>query len=91
MYKIRKNVPIPSRMAAASNRARKKRSKYPFDAMHPGDSFVVKLNGQPVERVRSRVMNAATNWMQHNDALKSMKFASRYLANEKAVGVWRTR
>lgn len=52
-YAIEKNIPLPPIKQLA-------RTQYPFEDMAKGDSFRVRVNGEPSKQVLSRVSAAAT-------------------------------
>ncbi len=84
MFKIRKNVPIPSR-----NRGPGRAPLYPFGEMGVGDSFVVPIPaGDTTEKVVERVRAAASTWCKRN--LSTLRFAVRPTveSDTEVVGVW---
>lgn len=83
-YVIRKRVPIPT-----INRYRSRNSKYPFEQMHPGDSFEVPVtDGKKVEKVRSAVYAATKKYVKETQG--AVQFTTRIL-NDSVVGVWRVK
>lgn len=73
MYKIQKNIPIPTKDA----RGRKK--LYPFDDMEVGDSFAVPL-------IKKRSISCAVS-QEHKKHQGERRFSVRVLKNE--IRIWR--
>lgn len=82
MYKLQKNIPIPSR--ATTKQART--SKYPFAAMKVNMSFLVpkeEANGD-IDKLMTRISAAA------HSARKALNFKFALRKMPEGVRVWRT-
>jgi len=77
-FVIRSDIPIPLRSARSS--------KYPFEHMEVGDSFVVPADAVPARGVAS-LRAAIAQFRKAKD--NSTKFIARTL-DDGSVGVWRT-
>lgn len=76
MYKIEKNIPVPA--------ARSRVTKYPFDKMDVGDSFlIVKQDGEEHEKIRMKAVGAACGYAK----TKGWKFRTR--KEGENLRVWR--
>ena len=85
MIKIEKNVPIPDK---CPNDGRGKKSKYPFEKMEVGDSF---LHDEPYSHAaQTRLHNAARNFKNYHRDKFDWKFTVRKVEGNK-IRVWRVK
>lgn len=70
MNKLQKGIPIPNKRYGLT-------SKYPFDNMEVGDSFVASKHS---------ILSVARNWARINK--KDYKFTTRKIAENK-IRIWR--
>lgn len=70
--KIERGIPVPER----------RKRKYPFEDMQPGDSFEVPLNGDTLFRTRSRIQGSMAHFRT-----KGWSFTTR--KTDTGIRVWR--
>ncbi len=78
-YKIEKNVALPR---AGSGKGG---GKYPFDIMQIGDRFLYPIGSRKPAVAQSHIAVVARQFGKRHD----MKFTTRFLKAEGAIGVWR--
>lgn len=76
-YKVDKKIPLPRKKVDLT--------RFPFDKMKMGDSFLIPVKDQPRDKARASVFTAVKSFNTHNS--KTHKISTR---NEKGgLRIWR--
>ena len=79
VIEIEDNIPIPQVQTG--------RGKWPFEAMRPGQSFLVKCKAQDAKKTKANLSASARRVSNQHEG---REFLCLYMPNEGGVRCWRT-